>query len=132
VLSASQPLAKPSLLPQVSSGLNQRSSQPHPFSGLRRTQALQTQGLVHLAKILPNLLAIRKQPLEIQAFLDRHNLNSSNNRKTLLVRRVHLVNRHSQRSSSRAFLVVVVVVLSGRPANQLLRPLVVVSWLFLK
>ena len=134
VLLASQPLVRPNLLPQVSSGLSQRSSsQPHRFLVLQRTQTLRTQGLVHLAKTLPNLLlAIRKRPLEIQAFSDRHNPNpnnNNNNRKILLVRPVHLANQHNQRNSSQAYLVAVEVLLP-QPANPLLRPLVVVSWSF--
>lgn len=118
VLLANQPLANPNLLPQVSLELNQRSSRAHPFSVPQRTRTLQTQGLVHLAKIPPNnLLAIRKEFLEIRTYLDRHNSNRNHNRKTLLVPLVHLVNQHNRHSNRRVFLVV--AVLSARPANLL-------------
>jgi len=127
VLSANQPLANPNLLLRVSLVLNQRSNQPHPFLVLQRIQTLRTQGLVHLAKTLPNnLLAIRKDFLGIRIYLDRHNLNSNRNRKTLLVRLVHLVNQHNRHNSNRQAFLVVVVVLSLQPANLLLLPSVVV------
>lgn len=132
VLLASQPLANPNLLPRVSLELNQRSSRPHPFSVPRRTRTLRTQGLVHLAKTPPNnLLAIRKEFLEIRTYSDRHNLNSNSNRKMLLVRLVPLVNRHNRHSNRQAFLVVAAV-LSARPVNLLSLPSVVVRCLLLK
>lgn len=129
VLLANQPLGNPNLLPQVSLELNQRSSRPHPFSVLRRTRTLRTQGLVHLVKTPPNnLLAIRKELLGIRTYLDRRNLNSNSNhsRKMRLVRLVHLVNQHNRHSNRRAFLVVVAAVLSVRPTNLLSLPSVVV------
>ena len=129
VLLGNQPLANPNLLPQVSLELNQRSSRPHPFLVLQRTRTLQTQGLVHLAKTPPNnLLAIRKEFLEIRTYSDRH--NSSRNRKTLLVPLVHLVNQHNRHSNRQAFLVV--AVLSARPANPLSLLSVVVRRLLFK
>ena len=127
VLSANQPLANPNLLLRVSLELKQRSNQPHPLLVLQRIQTLRTQGLVHLAKTLPNnLLAIRKDFLGIRTYLDRHNLNSNRNRRTLLVRLVHLVNQHNRHSSNRQVFLVVVGVLSPQPANLLLLPSVVV------